>query len=210
MTNAARFLVLEDALNQLHQDAGGEPPRIALLTRAMRSGDEAAYRDFYQAYGGRIHRYLLVVARGDEEAAREALQSTLVRVVRHIKAYESEDRFWNWLTVLARSSFLDQNRRRRRYFAFLDRFAAHAQTALHAERDGEADTRLFALLEKSVASLTPEERELVEQKYFQRRSVHEIAQAAQTTDKAVESRLTRVRQKLRLALLAQLKHESPE
>ena len=101
------------------------PPRsldIAALTRAMARGDESAYRTFYEAYFHRLFRYLLVVTAGDEDAAREALQATLVRVVRHIKPFREEGVFWSWLTVLARSALSDQTRKRRRYLAFLDRF----------------------------------------------------------------------------------------
>ena len=55
------------------------PPDVAALTRALARGDEAAFREFYGAYFDRLLRYLLVVTGGDETAAREALQLTLVR-----------------------------------------------------------------------------------------------------------------------------------
>ena len=171
-------------------------PDPAALTRAMAKGDEMAYRAFYDAYFDRLLRYLLVVARGDEEAAREALQLTLVRVVRHIKVFEAEPAFWSWLTVLARSAFADETRKRRRYFAFLERFTRHAHVEETVRNDGEADERLRTLLARHLTSLPADERELLEQKYFARRPVREIAAAAQTTEKAVESRLGRVRRKL--------------
>ena len=94
---------------------------MAALTRRMADGDELAYCTFYDAYFNRLSRYLLVVTAGDEDAAREALQSALLRVVRHIKVFPSEPVFWSWLTVLARSALSDQTRKRRRYLAFLDR-----------------------------------------------------------------------------------------
>ena len=50
-----------------------------------------AYRAFYNAYFDRLSRYLLVVAAGNEDAMREALQGTLMRVVRHIKVFQSEE-----------------------------------------------------------------------------------------------------------------------
>ena len=183
---------------------------VATLTRAMVAGDEASYREFHESYCPRLQRYLLVIAAGDEDAAREALQAACIRVVRHIKVFADEAHFWNWLAVLARSAFLDQTRKQRRYFSFLDRFTRHARVEFSAGEDGGADARLLALLEESLASLPPEERELVERKYFHRQAIREIAAAAQTSEKAVESRLGRVRQKLKAALLAQLKHEQAE
>jgi len=59
-----------------------------------------------------------------------------------------------------------------------------------------------------VALLPPDEQKLVEQKYAARRSVREIADELETTEKAVESKLSRVRKKLKDAVLAELNHET--
>ena len=173
----------------------------------MAGGDETAYRKFYDGYFDRLLRYLLVVTGGDEEEAREALQLALVRVVRHVKTFETEEQFWSWLTVLARSALADESRKRRRYFAFLDRFTRHQETGPFAMDNGEADEQLRALLESKLTALPEDERQLVERKYILRQSVREIADGQQTTEKAVESRLSRVRRKLKDAVLAELKNE---
>lgn len=164
-----------------------------------------AWRAFYDAYFDRLWRYLLVVAAGNEDAAREALQATLVRVARHVKVIHDESVFWSWLTVLARCTFADETRKRRRYFAFLERFTRQAEVEASFGSDGEADKRLWTLLERNLTSLAPDERQLVELKYFARRAVREIADAQQTTEKAVESKLSRVRRKLKDSILAGLK-----
>ena len=166
-----------------------------------------AWRTFYHAYFDRLWRYLLVVAAGHEDAAREALQGTLVRVTRHVKVFHDANTFWSWLTVLARSAFADESKRRRRYFAFLDRFTQHTRVELDGASERQTETRLQGLLERHVALLPPDERNLVEQKYFDHRAVREIANALQTTEKAVESKLSRVRKKLKDAVLAELNHE---
>jgi RNA polymerase sigma-70 factor (ECF subfamily) len=184
-----------------------KPPQVATLTRRMVEGDEMAYRAFYHAYFGRLSRYLLVVAGGNEDAMNEALQGTLMRVVRHIKVFQSEDVFWSWLTVLARSAFSDETRKRRRYFSFLERFTRHAAIASDGASGDQTDERLRILLERHVGLLPPDERKLVEQKYFVRRAVREIASEQQTTEKAVESKLSRIRRKLKDAVLAELNHE---
>jgi RNA polymerase sigma-70 factor (ECF subfamily) len=176
----------------------------------MVTGDETAYRTFHETYYPRLTRYLLVVTSGDEDAAREALQGTLVRVVRHIKVFDDETRFWNWLTVLARTAFADQRRKRSRYVALLGRFTEHTRTEATGTDSGEADSRLLAALETGVRGLPAEERELVEQKYYAGESVRNLAESLRTSEKAVESRLGRVRRKLKQALLAALKHEQAD
>ena len=178
-----------------------------MLTRSMARGDETAYRAFYDAYFYRLSRYLLVVTGGDEEAAREALQSALVRVVRHIRVFPSDTVFWGWLTVLARSALSDQNRKQRRYLAFLDRFTWHARAQQAASEEPEADSRLATLLESSLDLLPLDERRLVEAKYLERRSVRDLAEEFNLSEKAVESRLVRIRHKLKAAILEGLKRE---
>jgi RNA polymerase sigma-70 factor (ECF subfamily) len=167
-----------------------------------------AWRIFYNAYFDRLWCYLLVVAAGNEDAAREALQAALIRVMRHIKVFHDESTFWSWLTVLARSAFSDETKKRRRYFSFLERFTMHVDVENDGAKDDQADEQLKILLERQVASLPTDEQKLVGQKYFARRSVREIADEWQTTEKAVESKLSRVRRKLKDAVLEELKNES--
>jgi RNA polymerase sigma-70 factor, ECF subfamily len=173
----------------------------------MNAGDEMAYRSFHEAYLPRLSRYLLVVAAGNEDAMREALQETFRRVVKHIRVFNDEAVFWSWLTVVARSALADEGRKRRRYLAFLDRFTRHVATVETPVPEAGEETRLDESLAHNLASLPADERELIEWKYFERCSVSEIAERLQTTEGAVESRLVRVRRKLKTALLASLKNE---
>jgi RNA polymerase sigma-70 factor (ECF subfamily) len=179
---------------------------IARLSRQMAKGDEEAYCEFHHAYFNRLLAYLLVVTQ-DEQLAREALQTTLLRVARHAKKFDSEDAFWSWLTVLARSSVADERRRSGRYGSFLERFF-HRNSIEREEQANENYSHLKELLEVNLQALPPEDREVLERKYFEGESVRQIAQATQLSEKAVESRLVRIRQKLKALVLSQLTHEA--
>ena len=72
----------------------------------------------------------------------------------------------------------------------------------------EADERLSGLLDRHIAALASAEQQLVRQKYFERLSVREIAAQMETSEKAVESKLARIRQKLKMAALAELNDEA--
>jgi RNA polymerase sigma-70 factor, ECF subfamily len=180
---------------------------VAELTSRMVKGDEMAYRLFYDEYFERLRRYLLVVTSGNEDATREALQSALVRVVKHIKRFSTEGEFWGWLTILARSALFDQTRKRKRYWNLLERFTRHTEIEQAADT-ADPDAKLMALLEQNLATLPNDEKELLESKYIEGASVRELAEGFQTTDKAIESRLVRIRRKLRDSLLESIKHES--
>lgn len=172
----------------------------------MAEGEEAAWRQFYELYFHRLLRYLLVVSGGREEAARDALQAALLRAVRHVRRFDREEVFWSWLTVLARSALVDDDRKRRRYRALLDRFFQR-ESAAPAPPDPGADARLLGLLEANLAALPAEDRALLDQKYLAGTSVRAIAHAAGATEKSVESRLVRIRRHLRELILAQLNHD---
>ena len=187
-----------------------EPLQVEALTRRMAEGDEKAWRDFYDQYFDRLWRYLLVAAEGSEDLARKSLQAALVRVARHIKVFRDGDVFWSWLTVLARTAFADERKKRQRYFFFLERFKRQAEVEGQDANDDQADERLNALLRRRVAALPPNEQKLIELKYIGRRTAREIAGELQMTEKAVESQLSRIRRKLKDATLKELNRETRE
>jgi RNA polymerase sigma-70 factor (ECF subfamily) len=173
----------------------------------MAKGDESAYHQFFELYFNRLLRYLLVVSAGREELAREALQLTFLRVARHVKRFDSEVVFWSWLTVLARSSVVDEQRKSQRWQSLLERFFQRQPPAATVP-DREADPRLLSLLEQQLQLLPAEERTLLEQKYLQGQPVKSLASQFQASEKAIDSRLVRIRKKLKAAILAELKNET--
>src|SRR5438093_7752298 len=88
--------------------------RIRTMTARMANGDETAFKDFYECYCDRLFRYLLVLTRGNEDLARELLQATMTKIVRNGREFRNEAQLWNWLAAVARNSFIDALRRRRR------------------------------------------------------------------------------------------------
>ncbi|HZI32205.1 MAG TPA: sigma factor-like helix-turn-helix DNA-binding protein, partial [Candidatus Binatia bacterium] len=70
------------------------------------------------------------------------------------------------------------------------------------------DAPLFDALENCLAAMGVEERELIEAFYFKEGSHESVARERRTTPKAVESKLARVRQKLRAAILKRMHHEN--
>ena len=194
-TNAALADVLPPAV----------PGALRALTHALERGDEEAWRQFHATYAPRLFRYLLVVCAGREDASRDALQGTFLRAVRHIRPFDDEAELWGWLTVLARSAAADAGRRERRYLGLLAR--SFRQRSVPDCELHEAEIRLRSALADELALLPPEERQLLERKYLAGEPVRQLATVLGTTEKAVESRLTRARQRLKSAILARLRHE---
>ena len=180
-----------------------QPDGTAVLTRRLAQGDEAAFREFHALYFDRLFQFLLVVARGQEHEAQEALQETLLRVVRYVRAFETEEAFWGWLKVVARTAARDRGRKQQRYLALLERFARLWREQPPEIGRAEED-KLRLLLEESLAELEAADRSLVEGKYLDDESVKELSSKTGLTGKAVESRLLRLRRSLRDRILKKL------
>ena len=176
---------------------------IGVLTRGLSAGDERAFCEFHSRYFDRLYQFLLVVARGREDQAQEALQQTLLRVVRYARGFDSEEAFWCWLKALARSAARDAGRKQHRYLALLQAFARGRP--LEPDPAQFEDDRLQFVLRECLEELEPTDRRLVEAKYLDGLTVKEIAAETRLTEKAVESRLLRLRKRLRARTLEKLR-----
>jgi RNA polymerase sigma factor (sigma-70 family) len=185
------------------------PPDVLTLTSRMSRGDEAAFEEFCRLFFNRLLRYLFVTTGGQEEIAREALQLTFVRVARHVRKFDSETAFWNWLAVLARHCAADELRKRNRQQSLLARFFKQRPADTDLAED-EANEQFLKLVEKEIANLPGDERLLLERKYYAEETARVLAEEFQITEKAMESRLLRIRRKLKTLVLAQLKNETSE
>lgn len=173
---------------------------VAALTRALVRGDEAAWVSFHREYSGRIHRYLLVLLKGDDEAASEILQVTFTRIARHMREFGEEAVLWHWITRLARTAVIDELRKRGRREESLRELAQEAPGP--SEREDWSE-----LLQQGLAQMETTERELLQRKYLEGQSVREIAAHGAASEKAVESRITRARVRLRAIMLQLLRRE---
>jgi RNA polymerase sigma-70 factor (ECF subfamily) len=174
------------------------------LTIRMTADDEKAFNTFHNLYCDRLFRYLIVLCRGDEELSRDLLQVTMLKVVRSIRHFSDEAAFWNWLAAIARNSFLDYVRKAQRR----PQFEPILETGNAPAVANDEDAVLVVALEQALEQLPNEDRALIESFYFESGSYGSLAAQQSISPKAVESRLARVRQKLRHAILKCLRYEN--
>ena len=176
---------------------------LASLTRAIKRGDEAAFARFYDLYSLRLYKTLLVLSQGNEEEAREVLQTVLLKLSKRFQVFDDEGRLWAWLRQVARNAFLDLCRARGRAPDFISLEAMGAEPP----GTGPAEHFLCASLRKALDELPPADRELLRAAYVDGQSLGEIAGETGQTYKAIESRLGRLRRKLKIGILTHLRHE---
>ena len=183
---------------------------VASWTIDLQRGKEEAFHVLYDHYYFRLYRYLLVVSFGDETLTQDALQETMIRVAQKVKCMTSEDEFWRWLVVIARNTLRDKARKQTRYRSMLQRFAEGFLFRKQEPDPGlevDPEIRYHERLREALATLSFEDRNILTQKYFEGFSVKEIAVQENTTPKAVESKLTRLRVRIKNEVLKRLANE---
>jgi len=176
------------------------------LTRSLAAGDDEAWRQFHRDHGPRIFAQLLASTNGNNDLANEALQQTYLRVARNVRVCDSEAMFGAWLRIVANSALNDCIRRRASYWNLRRRNAAEPEIP----PDAADEERLVAALDASMQQIDPEDRAILQAKYFKGEDVKDIAQQRGISPKAAESRLTRARAELRRLLEAALNDHEQE
>lgn len=181
---------------------------VPRLCAGLRVGEHAAFRFLHEEWNGRILRYCLALTTGNESAALEIVQATYLRIFKQVGALPDETALWNWIARAARCAAADLHRVGGRYRRALARFAEFLRFGRGAERERAGESSLMLALDRAMETLNADERRLIEARYFQRMPLEQIAQATDTTVRAVEGRLARVRERLRQAIASALRNET--
>lgn len=160
------------------------------LTRRLVAGDEPAWRSFHARYYPLL--IAQTVARGVGPAeAPEIVQGVYLRVLRHVKVFNQEEELGAWLACLTRCEVIDASRRMRRRTWLGECFQQWQEFRRSSPNPDLED------LELAMESLDEPERLLLTRHYLEGWSQEELAAEQHTSPKAVESKLARIRRKLR-------------
>ena len=170
------------------------------LTRLLQTDPDAGLRAALRGYGPLIKAVLLRILPRDARDVEECMADTLVALWQNATRLEQQGTpLRPWLIVTARNRGIDRYRTLRRYAALsldaelgrtLGELAAFDQTA------GDAADLVGAL----VAAMDPPDREIFLRKYYLLQTSKEIAAALGMGESAVNTRLSRGRERLRRQL----------
>lgn len=175
---------------------------IPMLTHGLSRCDEAAWRTFHERFYQRLHG--LAVARGTAVCdAPGIVQGVYLRVLRHAKVFRDADAFHAWLACLVRCEVIDTARRTGRRSWLNERFQQWQQARSADDHDAARDQ-----LEEALTGLDESERSLIRRHYLDGWSQENLADEHQVSVKAVESKLARLRKRLRQNLEKAATHSS--
>jgi RNA polymerase sigma-70 factor, ECF subfamily len=153
-----------------------------------------------------ILRYL-----GDKETAEDLLQEAFMRVIKGAEAYKRQAKFTTWLYTIARNLCVDQTRRRKhRKHASLDApLGADEESGslldvipskeMASDRKS-VNKQLHETMQKAIAGLSEEQREVFLMREFLDMPFKQIADVVGVPENTVKSRMRYALDKLRLEL----------
>ncbi|MGI9175471.1 MAG: RNA polymerase sigma factor [Rhodothermales bacterium] len=159
---------------------------------AFQRGDEFAFVSLYNRHKGAVYAFCLKMLL-DRDAAQDVLQETFLRV------YENRDRliqtrsFKAWVFTIARNQCLNQLRRSGRQVALTSVPEIPAERTPAAEME---KSERVELVNRFLAHLKPDYREVIVLREYQNLSYEEIAAITRSSLPAVKSRLHKARRKL--------------
>ncbi len=162
------------------------------LTRRACGGDERAFAAIFRRYHQPLFRFCLAIA-GNPEDAQDALQNTMVKVLRALPGEEREIELKPWLYRIAHNESIDLLRRRRETRQ-LD--AEQAAPGYGLAEDVATRERLRGLL-ADLRELPDRQREVLVMRELAGLEFEEIGSALGTSDAVARQTLYEARQSLR-------------
>lgn len=172
------------------------------LLAAAKNGDRAALAQLLEELAPLVHRFGLRMCRHEADA-EDVLQDTLLSIADHLNEFEGRASLTSWVFLLARTACA-RRRRGLKNRPHLPEEAA-ADRASHERDSPEAAAgrgELRAQLERALAALSDEQREVLLLRDMEGLSAIEVADALALSVEAVKSRLHRARASLRAAFAA--------
>ncbi|MEH3100994.1 RNA polymerase sigma factor [Sphingomonas adhaesiva] len=176
-----------------------EDDDAGLVARALK-GEQAAYSVLMRRHRDAIYRLARAHVGGDADAALDVVQETFVAAFAALHRYDAARPFRAWLSRIAINKCRDRARRAavRRFFSFA-RPLEDGVEAPDAAPDPEASARSgqeVRRIERAVAALPDTLKEVLLLRTIEQLSQADTAQVLGVSEKAVETRLYRARQKL--------------
>ena len=162
------------------------------LARKAQGGDRLAFTELARRHQNRVFRFLLRLT-GSRDDALDLAQEAFLRAWQALPGWRPEAKFATWLFGIARNAAVDLLRRRGVVEAAApEALPERPDTAATPFARAEAAERL-RLLERALAALSPEHREILLLREIEEMAYEDIAATLSVSEGTVKSRLSRAR-----------------
>ena len=197
-------MVVQAAMNEIVRSDAAAVGSLTILVERMRSGQERALEELYDATVGKVYALASAILRSAEDSEEIVCEIYAYAWANAARFDASRSNVLGWLLMLCRSRALDRLRQRRAAASALDVVALHEANV----GGGDQPCDIISLMQQrssvhaALLQLTPERRQLVSLAFLQGLSHQEIADATRLPLGTVKSHLRRALAQLREALEA--------
>ena len=183
-----------------------EEKREQQLVSAARQGDMAAFESLVHLYEKRVFALTLRMC-GNREDAAEAAQEAFLAAWQGLAFFRGDSSFSTWLYRLASNACVDLLRRESRHRTAAgpslddEELNLEVPDAMPSPQDEAERRELREEIERGLAALSPEHREVLVLRELHQLSYDEIAETLDLDVGTVKSRISRGRKQLRKFLL---------
>ena len=167
----------------------------------VKEGDVEKLKLLYKRYSRRLFGFFYGMTR-EGATSEDLVQNVFMRILKYKHTYKEEGDFEVWLFQMARNVHHDHYRKNKRY-AFredMDPYEEHMQESGNQESKMERSDELD-YLEKALANLADEKRELIELVRFQKIKYAKVAEMFGVSESAIKVRVHRILKELRESYL---------
>ena len=172
---------------------------LLLISRA-RGGDREAFGALVEQYRDNVYRLAYRMC-GNAYDADEAAQEAFVAAWRALPNFRGDAKFSTWLYRLTTNAAIDVMRREKRHKAVGDGEMVDLADDADSPQETVERTEQQEAVQKALAALSEEYREVLLLRYMEELDYAEIAEVLQLPSGTVKSRINRAKAALKAALL---------
>jgi len=167
-----------------------------LLARVAQ-GDREAFARLFGAYAGKVKGYLMRLG-APAAAAEDLMQDAMVSIWRRAASFDvTKAKASTWIFVIARNAWIDRLRREKTELAYRQATPMSEESEDEAPDDAAARGQTEEQMAAALATLSAEQRQVVQLSFFEDRPHSEIAERLSLPLGTVKSRLRLALIKLR-------------
>ena len=172
---------------------------LLLISRA-RGGDRDAFGELVEQYRDNVYRLAYRMC-GNTYDADEAAQEAFVAAWRALPNFRGDAKFSTWLYRLTTNAAIDVMRREKRHQTVGDGEMMDLADDADSPQETVERTEQQEAVQKALATLSEEYREVLLLRYMEELDYAEIAEVLQLPSGTVKSRINRAKAALKTALL---------
>lgn len=167
----------------------------------VKNGDIDKMGLLYERYNRLLFRFVFNMTR-EKELSEDLVQNIFLRMLKYPDGFAGFGEFKTWMYHIARNVVYDHFRKEKRspVNSEITNYEERIESGQYADTDLEKEQEL-KLLEKAMANLSDENRELLIMCRFQELKYNEIAEIMNSTEGAIKVRVHRAMNQLKINYL---------